>query len=382
MRICLDISPALFRPAGIGRYVTDLAEALLHNDGENEYVPFYNRAWEAPVAHPFAGLGHLSTSLADKPWRMSVLVAHLVRLSQDHLLPGIDVFHGADNLLPRVSRIRTVFTLHDLAFRLHPETFTRLNRWYLTLMIPRFLRAADGIIADSESTKRDATRLYRVPQEKLRVVLPGVKSIFQPVRDARHLDEVRSRYALPKRFILHVGTIEPRKNLATLFEALKLLSTREVKLVMAGRKGWSCEEIFARLTRLGLEGQVVFTGFVVDDDLPALYSLAEAFAYPSLYEGFGLPPLEAMACGTPVVASNSSSLPEVVGDSAIMVAPCDVAGWKEALEGLLARAELKASLRERGLRRASRFTWEAAALKTQEVYREVYANRPRSPHRH
>ena len=381
MKVCIDISPALFRPTGIGRYVADLAEALLEHNGESEYVAFYNRASEAALVSPFAGMGRLSTPHGDKPWRMRVLVAHLARLSQDHLLPGIDVFHGADNLLPRLSCIRTVLTLHDLAFRLQPGTFTPLNRWYLTVMTPRFLRAADAIIVDSESTKRDAMRLYGVPQERLTVVLPGVKSFFHPVRDPGRLQEIRSRYALPERFILHVGTVEPRKNLATLFEAFKLLSGTEVKLVIAGRKGWSCEEIFARLARLGLESHVVFTGFVPDDDLPALYSLAEVFAYPSLYEGFGLPPLEAMACGTPVVSSNSSSLPEVVGDAAILVVPGDVPGWKEALETLLALAELKASLRERGLRRASRFTWEAAALKTREVYREVYANRPRSPHR-
>jgi glycosyltransferase involved in cell wall biosynthesis len=378
----IDISPALFRPAGIGRYVADLTEALLHSDGENEYVPFYNRASEATVAHPFAGLRHLSTPLADKPWRLSVLVAHLARLSQDRLLPGIDVFHGTDNLLPRLERIQTVFTLHDLAFRLHPETFTSLNRWYLSVMMPRFLRAADAIVVDSESTKRDAMRLYRVSQEKLRVVLPGVKSIFRPVTDTVRLEKVRSRYALPKRFILHVGTVEPRKNLPTLFEALKYLPLGDVRLVVAGRKGWSWEEIFVRLARLGLESQVVFTGFVADDDLPALYSLAEVLAYPSFYEGFGLPPLEAMACGTPVVASNSSSLPEVVGDAAILVAPGDVGGWKEALERLLTSAGLRGVLRERGLHRVSRFTWEAAAVKTREVYREIYANCPRSPHRH
>ena len=376
MRVCLDISPALFRPAGIGRYVGALTGALLEHAGENEYVAFHNRAAEAALGSSFAGMGRLSTPHADKAWRLSILLAHLARLNQDHLFPGIDVFHGADNLLPRVSRIRTVFTLHDLAFRLHPDTFTPLNRWYLRVMIPRFLRAADALLVDSESTRRDAARLYRVPQEKVRVVLPGVKSIFQPVTGRAHLEKVRSRYALPERFILHVGTIEPRKNLETLFEALRLLATREVKLVIAGRKGWFCEEIFARLARLGLESRVVFTGFVPDDDLPALYSLAEVFAYPSLYEGFGLPPLEAMACGVPVLSSNSSSLPEVVGDAAILVAPEDVTGWKEALERLLARPELRASLRESGLRRASRFTWKAAALKTREIYREVYAHRP------
>jgi glycosyltransferase involved in cell wall biosynthesis len=153
-------------------------------------------------------------------------------------------------------------------------------------------------------------------------------------------------------------------------------------LVVVGLRGWYSQQIFVRLKVLGIDERVMFAGFVSDDGLPALYSLAEVFAYPSLYEGFGLPALEAMACGTPVVSSNSSSLPEVVGDAAILVAPRDVGGWKEALERLLTSAELKASLRESGLRRASRFTWETAALKTREVYREVYANRPRSPHRH
>jgi glycosyltransferase involved in cell wall biosynthesis len=247
-------------------------------------------------------------------------------------------------------------------------------------MIPRFLRAADAIIVDSECTMRDAVRLCGVRPERLRVVFPGVRSLFQPVRDPGRLAEVRARYALAGRFILSVGTIEPRKNLPTLFEALKHLSLGEVKLVVVGLRGWYSHKIFARLKGLGVDERVMFTGFVPDEDLPALYSLAEAFAYPSLYEGFGLPALEAMACGTPVVCSDSSSLPEVVGDSAIMVAPRDVGGWKEALERLLTSAELKGVLRERGLRRASRFTWEAAALMTREVYREVYANRPRSPH--
>jgi glycosyltransferase involved in cell wall biosynthesis len=376
MRVCLDISPGLFRPSGIGRYVTGLTEALVHTDSENEYVAFFNRASGARLKHPFTGLDRRSTRLSDKPWRTSVLAAHLAGVSQDRLFPGIEVFHGTDNLLPRLSRIRTVFTLHDLAFRHYPETFTTLNRWYLTLMIPRFLRAADAIVVDSECTRRDAIRFYGIPEERLRVVLPGVKSLFRPVRDPGHLDEVRSRYGLPERFILYVGTIEPRKNLAILFEAVKLLPLAEVKVVIVGSTGWLSHETFVRLQRLGLEERVILTGFVPEEDLAALYSLAEVFAYPSIYEGFGLPVLEAMACGTPVVSSNSSSLPEVVGDAGIMVAPEDAAGWEETLERVLRNAELKTELRERGLRRAARFTWEAAALSTREVYRQVHAHRP------
>jgi glycosyltransferase involved in cell wall biosynthesis len=375
MRICLDLSPAVHGRGGIGRYTGELAAALAAIDRENEYVAFANRFSDAGVPAYFRSLPCLSANLADRPWRLKVLLAQCGRIPQDHFFPGIDIFHGTDNLLPRLSRIRTVFTLHDLAFRHHPETFTPLNRWYLTLMIPRFLRAADAIIVDSQCTRRDAIRFYGVPEERLRVVLPGVKSLFRPVRDPERLDEVRSRYALPERFILYVGTIEPRKNLATLFEAVKLLPLAEVKVVIVGPTGWLSHETFVRLPRLGLEERVILTGFVPEDDLAALYSLAEVFAYPSIYEGFGLPVLEAMACGTPVVSANSSSLPEVVGDAGIMVAPEDAAGWKETLEQVLRNAALQTELRERGLRRAALFTWEAAALSTREVYRQVHAHR-------
>jgi glycosyltransferase involved in cell wall biosynthesis len=237
--------------------------------------------------------------------------------------------------------------------------------------MPRFLRAADVIIAVSECTRRDAVRLYGIDQAKIRVVYEGVNPRFRPLDDREQLEALRHRYALPARFLLYVGTIEPRKNLPALFEAFKQIGLPGVKLVIVGKKGWLYDETFARLQALGLEREVVFTGFVPDDDLPGLYTLAEAFVFPSLYEGFGLPVLEAMACGTPVITGNVSSLPEVMGDAGILVAPGDVGGLVTALKRVLTDSHLRAQMSAKGLAQARKFTWEKAAQETLAVYRRV-----------
>jgi len=214
-----------------------------------------------------------------------------------------------------------------------------------------------------------------------------VDARFQPITDPDTLARVRNRYGLPERFILYVGTIEPRKNLTTLLEAYAALTSRvsnlqypisNIHLVIAGRKGWLYEGFFRRLRELGLEREVVFPGFVPDEDLPALYSAAELFVFPSLYEGFGLPPLEAMACGTPVITSNSSSLPEVVGEVGIMVEPRDVRALAEAMELVLTDEGKRREMREKGLRQAARFSWKRTAQETLEVYRSVVGAERRS----
>jgi glycosyltransferase involved in cell wall biosynthesis len=240
-------------------------------------------------------------------------------------------------------------------------------------MMPRFLRAAHKIIAISECTKQDAVRLYGIEETKITVIHGGVDSYFSPA-SPEAAAAVRLRYNLPERYILYVGTIEPRKNLITLLEAYRALRNREtgVKLVIVGKKGWRYENFFEKLEEIGLEDDVVFPGFVPDQDLPAVYTMADVFAFPSLYEGFGLPVLEAMACGTPVVCSNTSSLPEVAGKAAVLVSPQDVRGWREALDRILTSDELRADLRQHGLRQAAGFTWESAARKTCDAYREVY----------
>jgi len=369
MRICIDASPAVHHRAGLGRYAQELATALLDIDSENDYVAFYNRPSDAHVDPPLDRLPHLTTNLPAKPWRMSALVAHFARISQDRLFPGIDLFHATDHLLPRLTRLKSVFTLHDLVFRFYPHTHKPLNRWFLTLMMPRFLKAADAVIAVSESTKRDAIRIYGIDEGKVTVIYEGVSQHFRRA-SPEAISAARHKYSLPDQFLLSVGTIEPRKNLTSLLEAYHTLKSEGLPLglVIVGKKGWLYSGFFNRMHELGLDSAVAFPGFVPDEDLPALYSAADLFVFPSLYEGFGLPVLESLACGTPVVASNASSLPEVAGEAAILVDPRSVEALVRAVKDVLGNRELREDLRERGPKQAARFNWQRAARETLAVY--------------
>jgi len=370
MKVCLDLSPAVQNHAGLGRYSEELARALVELRDACEVRLFYTDSRGRRPAPPLDALPHKSIRWPNKPWRMSALLSSYTRFPMDYLAGDADVFHATDHLLPYLRRTSSVFTLHDLIPLERPAAHLPLNRWYLQLMLPRFLRHADAIICVSQHTKNDAVRFFREIEPKIHVIPEGVNRNFRPVRDAAALAEVRARYDLPERFILFVGTIEPRKNLERLWEAYKVLRSegRTEKLVVVGRKGWLYQPTLARLAELGLEGEVLFPGYVANGDLPAFYALATCFAFPSLYEGFGLPPLEAMACGCPVVSSNSSSLPEVCGDAAILVPPTDVSALTSALRRLLDDAALRDDLRSRGLRQAARFTWDDAAQRTLEVY--------------
>ncbi len=394
MKICIDLSPTVHRHAGLGRYAYELLLALSVTDPNNDYLVFYNNPAKAQIDSPLAQFPCLTTPLPYKPWRLSALLAHFTGISQDSLFSGVDIFHATDHLLPRFSRVRGIFTLHDLIFLFHPEAHKPMNRWFLTLMMPRFLRAADTIIAVSECTKRDAVRCYGIPEERITVIYEGVNPRFRPA-DPEAIAAVRQKYGLPERFILYVGTIEPRKNLTALLEAYTALMERpatcdlrpapcalrpapcDLRLVIVGKKGWLYEGFFRKLRELGLEDRVIFTGYVPDEDLPALYSAADLFVFPSLYEGFGLPVLEAMACGLPVVCSSTSSLPEVAGDAALLVPPTDVRALTEAMERVLTDERLRARMRARGLERARRFSWEQAAQETLITYWKVLGDKSR-----
>jgi glycosyltransferase involved in cell wall biosynthesis len=381
MRITVDVSPAVHHHAGLGRYAHELLAALTALDLSDEFTAFYYSSHEEDRPEP--PLDHMAANvvrLPAKPWRMTVLLAYFAHLNMDRWLRAGDIFHATDHLLPPLSRSRTVFTIHDLIFRFFPEYHLPLNRWFLSLMLPRFIQRADAIIAVSESTRRDVLRLMRVPPDKIDVIYEGVNPAFRPLDDAQ-LASVRAKYHLPARFVLYLGTIEPRKNLVTLLEAQRALIQRDSTappLVVAGRKGWLYKPVFDRVRELGLQDYVLFTDYVHSADAPALFNAAEVFVFPSLYEGFGLPPLEAMACGTPLVCSNASSLPEVVGDGGILFAPRDVGGLAGAMERVLCDEQLRAELSAKGLKQASRFSWERAARQTLSVYRRVFGEKP--PH--
>ncbi len=374
MRICFDLSPAAHRHAGIGRYAHELLAALTRIDRANTYRVFHNQlAFNERVDAPLDPLPRTVIPLTAKPWRMSVLLADFLRVPMDRWIPGIDVFHGTDHLLPPLRRARTVFTLHDLIFKFFPEYHLPLNRAFLGLMLPRFLRRADAIIAVSECTKRDAIRLYHLPPEKITVIYEGVDTALRPVEDKNLIEQPRARYAHGQPFVLYLGTIEPRKNLIALIDAVRALRARGLphRLLIAGRKGWLYQATFDHVTRTGMSEAVVFLDYVPDAELPALFAACDAFVFPSLYEGFGLPPLEAMACGAPVVCSNTSSLPEVVGEAAVLFDPRDVGEIAGAIERVVSDVALRDELRAKGIAQAAKFSWERAARETLAVYERV-----------
>ena len=366
--ITLDVSAAVHRRAGLGRYAESLARALVAA-GPDRYALFFNA--EQGI-EPLAGLEHLPTytvALGYKPWRMLVWMGQLARLSFRRLVPEATLFHATEHLLLPLRRVPTVLTVHDLIFRHLPQHHKSLNRWYLNATMPLYCRRADQIIAISQATRQDLMAAYGVPAEKITVIPEAADPQFHP-QSPETVTIVRARYELPQRYLLFVGTIEPRKNLGRLLEAFEALHSEGLTegLVIVGRRGWLTDEFFARLERSPVRDAVLFPGYVPDPDLPAIYTGAQAVAFPSLYEGFGLPVLEAMACGTPVVTSSTSSLPEVGGDAALYANPLDADELRAQIRHVLSDTALAADLRTRGLVQASRFSWSQTAAQTRAIY--------------
>lgn len=371
MTIYVDISAAVHRRAGLGRYAESLVRALAAPI-RDELALFYNR--ERGV-EPLKGLPPLPTStvaMGYKPWRMLVWLGQLGRVSFNRLLPGATLFHATEHLMMPLRGIPTVLTVHDLIFRQLPEHHKPLNRWYLNWTMPLYCRRADHIIAVSEATRRDLIAAYDLPAEKITVVHEAASPRFTPQSLAAHA-QARTRYTLPEAYLLYVGTIEPRKNLGRLLAAWAPLHQAGEcpPLVLVGKRGWLSEGFFAALEGSPARDGVILTGYVPDEDLPAIYSAATAFVWPSLYEGFGLPPLEAMASGTPVVCSDASSMPEVVGDAALLFNATSEEAIRDALRKIVQDAALREDLRERGTARAQAFSWSRAAEETLDVYERV-----------
>jgi glycosyltransferase involved in cell wall biosynthesis len=384
MRIGIDFTPAIQQGAGIGRYTRELVRALAKLDTANQYVLFQASRGAQRKAGPWPESFRVrSVPLTDR-W-LAILWQRLRLPVPVELFTGaVDIFHSPDFVLPPVRRARTVLTVHDLSFLTTPETSDPGLREYLTQAVPRAVAHADHILADSRSTKQDLVTHLNADPERITVVYPGVDPRFQILEEPA-IAEFRARYGLNRPFVLSVGTLQPRKNYPTLIEAfahlcrseagqiasLLLRKTSDIELVIAGGRGWLYQEIFDTVDRLGIGDRVKFLGFVRDEDLPALYNAAEVFALPSLYEGFGLPVLEALACGTPVVTSDVSSLPEVAGDAALLVSPRDVEGISRTLHRALIDQELRATLRERGLIQAQQFTWQRAAETVLDIYQRM-----------
>ena len=303
------------------------------------------------------------------------------RLSREMRTAAPDLLFVPSHVLPLLHPERCVVTIHDLGFYYYPEAHTLSQNLYLRWSTRYNARIATRVIADSVATRNDLLRYYRVPGERIEVVYPGRDEALGPVRDPEVLQDVRARHGLSEPYLLYVGTLHPRKNLVRLVQAFSAFTKAmaagpakpkaEPQLVLAGQKGWLYEEILNQVRKLDLVDRVVFTGYVPDADLPAVLSGAVAFVFPSLYEGFGLPVLEAMACGTPVICSNVSSLPEVAGEAALQVDPLDVEALAEAIHWVISDAGLRATLVERGYEQVQRFSWQRCASQVLQVLEDA-----------
>ena len=374
MHIGIDARSMIKSRSGIGQSTYYLTKHLLDIDAENDYHLFYHKEidadWIAPdsVQLHRVRTGNITLGLDPRErWEQIMLPLSLLR-------HRVDVYHAIQQVGPLWAPAPVIVTVFDVAFLVFPETKTPEDASYWSTWVRRSVRRAERVIATSEATKRDLVNLCGTPPERIVTIPLGVDPRFRPAEDAEQARQICSRYGAISPFVLYVGNIEPRKNLVRLVAAYHRLKGRYKdlpKLVICGEKGWLYDDVFRTVEELNLQEDVLFIGYVSHYELMCLYTEAQALLYPSLYEGFGLPILEAMACGTPVVTSNVSSMPEVAGDAAILVDPYSEAEIADAIEAVLTDATLHARLINRGFAQAKRFTWTDVARRTLDVYREV-----------
>ena len=374
MRIGINASKIFEVHTGVGRYTSNLCSSVLKTGRENDYY-FYTPGRKSNTTVAEAEGTILGKPVVSKQNNMLRILWEQMVLPIYSRKDGLDLFHYTDHALSLLFRkCPIIITVHDIAYLRLPNLLNTSRKIYKKNILQISIKKADIIIADSYATKNDIIEYFDIREEKIRVIHLGVESRFCSI-DNVNVEEFRLENNLPSKMILNVGTLEPRKNVVSLIKAFRKLREKggfkDYKLVIAGERGWLYKEIFKEVGHSDLKHDILFLGVVADEDLPMLYNCAEIFVYPTLYEGFGLPPLEAMACGTPVITSNTSSLPEVIGDAGIMVDPTDINSLCESMYILLTDKEMRNRLSSMGRERSSMFSWENTSKKILKVYDEV-----------
>jgi len=370
LRIAIDAHSVGTGLGGNESYSTNLIEALARIDNSNLYTLYVTRKHAVERFDNRWPNFTVRTTLPHSP-----LIRIPLTLSAELRRNRVDVLH-VQFTAPPAPPCPVVVSIHDLSFEHLPQTFKRRSRMQLRMTVRRSARLASQIISLSSHARDDIVATYNINPEKVTVIPLAAPAHFAPVTDKNELQRVKQTYGIDAPYLLYVGSIQPRKNLTRLLQAYSLLRRNDPegklpKLVLAGKFAWLFEETLRTVNQLGLSGSVVMTGYVPEADLPALYSGALCFVYPSYFEGFGLPPLEAMKCGTPVIVGNQTSVPEVVGDSAIMFDPFDVADIASAIKKVMSDDVLRATLKSKGLERAKLFDWQHTARQTLEVYKKA-----------
>ena len=372
LRVGYEVASLPISRSGVSRYVEELLGGLLATRRDIDFQLLAHR----PQSEFGVASRHALTPQREAPsfpvrlaWMQLILPAWLARAN-------LDVCHFTNYHMPLPCPVPAVVTFHDMSVYIEPERHPKKRLLVHRALLPLVARRADAIIAVSESTRTDIIERLRVPPQRVHVVYEAASAAFRPVEDGASLDGIRRRYHVEGKFALYVGTIEPRKNLDRVVEALDQLRRQgaQVPLLLAGEMGWKNTALMSRIAERGMEDCVRFLGYVPDEDLPGLISLATAFVYPSVYEGFGLPILEAMSCGTPVVTSRGGATGEVAGDAALTIDPGDVDEMAEAIGSLFTDADLHQRLSDAGRRRAAEFSWTRAAEETARIY-EMVAHR-------
>ncbi|MBU0625113.1 glycosyltransferase family 4 protein [Patescibacteria group bacterium] len=370
MRIAVDIRPLLeCNRAGVSLYTLNLVRKLIES-GAHDYALFCNSSHRpAPIDVPTGSkVNHYFSQYPNR--LLNTSFAFLGWPKIETLVAGADLVY-----LPNLNFIATnrplVVTVHDLSFRRYPRFFSKKQRlWHCLVNAEKMIKKAAAVIAVSQHTKDEIIESFGVSPDRIHVVTPAVGAEYRP-SPTTEIATVRQKYNLPEKFIFYLGTLEPRKNVTGLIAAYNQLES-DVGLVLAGGEGWLYQHIYAAAKNSPKRQQIKFIGYVAEADKPALYSAASIFAYPSFYEGFGMPALEAMACGTPVVASHTSSLGEVVGDGGLLVNPARVDELVLSLQELLSNKKLCELLAEKGIKRAQQFTWKRSAVELEKVFSSLF----------
>jgi glycosyltransferase involved in cell wall biosynthesis len=373
MKILIDFSQIPLNKTGVGIYGEYLIKALAAQGDGDQYLVLVQQDETAFDELP----GITLLKLNSRRWRNPLLRILIEQLYLPILLyrRRIGVLHSLHYTFPLVAPgVKRVVTLHDMSFIHYPELHKSSKVPYFRFFISRLPSYADKIIAVSRATLDDYNAIYPTPAERTAVVHHGKQPIYHPNHPHDQIEGVKQKYHISDDYMLFIGTLEPRKNIDALIRAFAMLDcgTHPLKLVIAGGKGWLYETIFQEVERLQLRQRVIFTGYIAEEEKPLLISGAKLFLYPSLYEGFGLPILEAMACGTPTITSNSSCLPEIAGDGALLVDPQQDQAILGAMQRLLNDPMLYSVMSERAVRRAEQFSWQRTARETAEVYHSCH----------
>jgi len=371
-----DTTPIIGLRTGVGVYAWNLIRSLcsLCDDDAFKLYSCQRSFRENPPLNLFEGVPHTQAYPTMKVHQALLHLSwHYLGLpSLESIIGEIDLIHGLSYVLPPAHKAKRVLTIYDLTFITVSETHRFSSQKLLPVFIKRSIREADAIIAISESTRQDILNVFHVPDRKITVTYLGVDhSTFNSNASLAAIEKVKKKFRITKSYIFYLGTIEPRKNVDLLLKAFERVKDRtdaNLQLVLSGKIGWKVDNLMKAIRSLVNSGDVVHTGYISEEEAACLYNGAEAFVYPSQYEGFGIPVLEAMACGCPVIASNSSSLPEVVGDAGVLVEPNNMEELAEAILKVLHDGDLRHALKAKGIQRAAHFTWERTAKTTRDLY--------------